>query len=84
MPRWLARILLEIMEIRVERLQNISEADAVAEGCIATRKTLSAEYDYVKSAADSFADSWVQAHGPGSWDANPWVRVIEFRRRAPL
>jgi hypothetical protein len=68
MPRWASRITLEITGVRVERLQQISDADALAEGC---------------SLASVYARLWESIHGPGSWDANPWVWVVEFRWLPP-
>jgi hypothetical protein len=74
MPRWASRITLEITGVRVERLQQISDADALAEGCSA------ADMRSGDSLASVYARLWESIHGPGSWDANPWVWVIEFRR----
>lgn len=71
MPRWASRITLEITGVRVERLQDISEADAQAEG---------AYTDPACPAYDTYRDVWEQINGPGSWAANPWVWVVEFRR----
>jgi hypothetical protein len=74
MPRWASRITLEITNVRVERLNSISVSDAIQEG-------------YNGSIADSidpsikwFSALWEEINGPGSWDANPWVWVIEFKR----
>jgi hypothetical protein len=85
MPRWASRITLEITGVRVERLQDISEADAMAEG--AERPELSpAElhgmpvHPMTGSYADGFRDLWQSINGPGSWDKNPWVWVVEFRK----
>jgi hypothetical protein len=75
MPRWASRITLEITGVRVERLQDISEADALAEGC-AAKHTADAEYN----ARKAYAVLWESINGGGSWDANPWVWVVEFRR----
>jgi hypothetical protein len=75
MPRWASRILLEITDIRVERLQDISEDDALAEGI-----------DYTCQQAlpsDVFSGLWESINGSGSWNANPWVWVIEFKRITP-
>lgn len=69
MPRWASRITLEITGVRVERLQDISEADALEEGVRSQIKYSAA-----------FADLWESINGPTSWDANPWVWVIEFRK----
>jgi hypothetical protein len=73
MPRAASRILLEITDVRVQRLQEISEEDARAEG-------------YDRSHAfphEWFALLWERIHGPGSWHANPWVWAITFRRLEP-
>ena len=74
MPRWASRITLEITSVRVERLQDISEADAQAEGIT------SAECLECDGFVNAFSKLWEQINGPGSWDANPWVWAIEFRR----
>lgn len=75
MPRWASRITLEVTEVRVERLQDISEADAATEG-VSAKHTADAHY----TAREAYAVLWEQINGPGSWDANPWVWVVEFRR----
>jgi len=89
MPRWASRILLEIDEIRVERLNDISGRDAVAEGIepVGSRwrhyffpNDDSAAWEF---ACNSYASLWESINGKGSWDANPWVFVICFRRIAP-
>lgn len=71
MPRWASRITLEITAVHVERLREITNEDARAEGCEVTAS------DHT---VDTFADLWESIHGPESWAANPWVWVIEFRR----
>lgn len=71
MPRAASRITLEVTEVRVERLQDISEADAVAEGAFT---------DPACPAYDAYRSLWESINGPGSWDANPWVWVVEFQR----
>ena len=73
--RWASRITLEITGVRVERLQEISEADARAEG-VSAKHTPDADY----TARDAFSALWESINGGGSWDANPWVWVVEFRR----
>ena len=70
MPRWASRILLEVTSVRVERLQDISEADAEAEG----------PPKHFNSWRDNFCALWQKINGDGSWDANPWVWVVEFQR----
>lgn len=87
MPRAASRIMLEITSVRVERLQDISEADAMAEGCDhngpCDHVRLSCE-DIGCMGANSYrggyADLWDEINGRGSWDANPWVWVINFTR----
>jgi hypothetical protein len=77
MPRWASRITLEVTEVRVQRLQDISEQDAKAEGV--TRPMVLHDDDGT-SFVDAFRDLWFCLHGPGSWDANPWVVAISFKR----
>jgi hypothetical protein len=82
MPRWASRILLEIAAVRVERLQDIREADALAEG---VPGFLYECYDFdmkaMPPAVANYRRLWNEINGPGSWDANPWVWVVEFKRR---
>jgi hypothetical protein len=76
MPRWASRIALEIIAIKVERLQDISEADARAEGVTPTAfERLNDNWGGVL-----YRKLWESIHGPGSWDANPWLWVIQFQR----
>lgn len=79
MPRWASRILLEITGVRVERLQDISEADADSEG---VSVVYGEPFDQANTITDRrrFELLWESINGPGSWDANPWVWVIEFKR----
>ena len=74
MPRWACRILLEITDVRVERLKSISDRDALREGCSA------ADMKSGDCVADVFARLWASIYGSDSWNANPWVWVIEFKR----
>ena len=85
MPRWASRILLEITDVRVERLQDISEADAQAEGVKVDGNGHAVRDDVVNvgGARTAFAELWESINGPDSWSANPWVWVIEFRRIEP-
>ena len=76
MPRNLSRITLEVTAVRVERLQDISATDAIAEG-LSTRLR---EHDAVCHLLDQYRDLWESINGPESWDANPWVWVVEFKR----
>lgn len=71
MPRDASRITLEITGLRMERLQDISEADAIAEGVYT---------DPACPAYDAYAQLWDEINGSGSWAKNPWVWVIDFRR----
>jgi hypothetical protein len=97
MPRWASRITLEVTGVRVERLQAISEADAIAEGIRLqpfhpddgwplsqgfTWREEDGRCALFPSACDAYRDLWESINGPGSWDANPFVWVVEFRRVA--
>lgn len=79
MPRWASRLTLEITDVRGERLHDISETDAEAEGV---------EHPSVKdvvppgawwSPRDGYARLWEHINGAGSWAANPWVWAVSFR-----
>lgn len=74
MPRSASRITLEVLNVRVERLQDISEEDAKAEGV-----TLKGMSRYDGEARDAFEALWCGINGAESWDANPWVWVIGFK-----
>lgn len=76
MPRLASRINLEITGVRIERLNNISPSDSLAEGCPYHHKTGFSPEDAVKW----YADLWESINGTGSWAANPWVWVVEFKR----
>lgn len=107
MPRWASRITLEIKSVRVERLQDISEDDAKAEGieCVGGPTSCEPWKDYGKtgslgrrwsSPVSSFRSLWDSINGKPhiqrddegreigrtdlSWNANPWVWVVEFER----
>lgn len=81
MPRWASRIQLEITSVRVERLQDISEGDAVAEGT--PRDTGPGTQFCRADARNGYQHLWESIYGAGSWDTNPWVWVVEFRRAEP-
>ena len=94
MPRWASRLLLEIVAVRVERLQDISEADAQAEGVervvagVGWRRYCDPDSEEVGvppcgDARRSFRSLWKFINGDESWNANPWVWVVEFRRILP-
>ncbi|EMP9987306.1 hypothetical protein RFH01_000923 [Klebsiella pneumoniae] len=84
MPRWASRILLEITDVRVERLNSISQEDAQAEGLELTgwRPTYSDPDSggEVMTPYDNFAQLWESIYGEESWKANGWVWVISFKR----
>ena len=82
MPRWASRILLEVTAVRVERLQDISEADAQAEGATGQCPVGNLRIYNEAPLAYHFAQIWEQAH-PNTWDQNPWVWVIDFQRIEP-
>ena len=78
MPRWASRITLEITNIHAERLQDISEEDAVAEG---VDVPLGPPEWPTLLAIDAFRNLWDSIYArKHPWGANPWVWVIEFRR----
>lgn len=76
MPRWASRITLEITGVRVERLQAITIGDICKEGLAESMY----EFKPVTQAFPSFEHYWNLLHGEESWQANPWVWVIEFKR----
>ncbi|MDA8499778.1 hypothetical protein [Citrobacter sp. Igbk 17] len=83
MPRWASRLLLEIIDIRVERLNAISQADAIAEGAPPSHPSIdcvSQEYGFPDFSRSWFGQTWQHIYGEESWNANPWVWVIEFER----
>lgn len=89
MPRWASRILLQITAVTAERLHEISEGAALDEGIQRwDQGPLMLRYGLpdwcptarLDSARNAFAYLWESLHGVGSWNANPWVWVIEFKR----
>ena len=85
MPRWASRITLEIVSVRVERLKQISERDALQEGI---GLVLADNWPDPKAMSEAVAKSrragfkllWESINGSDSWDTNPWVWVVEFKR----
>jgi hypothetical protein len=75
MPRWASRLTLTVTDVRVERLQEISVGDAVAEGALST-----ADVDQFAEvhALPMYRAIWTGINGPGSWEANPWVAAYTF------
>jgi hypothetical protein len=79
MRRIHSRITLEIVSVRVERLQAITEADCIAEGATGGHASIPV-YNYAATPREHYAHIWESINGTGSWDLNPWVWVIEFKR----
>jgi hypothetical protein len=73
MPRWASRTILEITGVRVERLQEITETDAISEG-------ISGGGTHPDFWVGAFKDLWNYIHGEDTWDKNPWVWVIETKK----
>ncbi len=84
MPRWASRISLKVTCVKVERLHDISTADAVAEGCdVAFAKTMQRpDGSYPGNSRVCFRDLWTSINGTDSWEANPWVVAYSFERQA--
>ncbi|HCT4897088.1 TPA: morphogenetic protein [Klebsiella pneumoniae] len=85
MPRWASRILLEITNVRVERLNSIHDVDAMREGI--QNLTTCSHSDFgipgvvnAQHPVRAFQLLWESIYGADSWRANPWVWVIEFKR----
>lgn len=72
MPRAASRLTLEVSGVRIERLQEISDADCIAEGTA----------QHPDGPWHAYRSLWTLINGQASWDANPWVWVVEFRRAA--
>jgi hypothetical protein len=81
MPRWMSRLTLEVTKVRVQRLHDISEEEAISEGVDAVSLR-----DMPRQGTlcrwDDFAQIWDLINGEGAWKANPWVFAISFRRCA--
>lgn len=90
MPRWASRILLEIVSVRVERLKDCSREDAAAEGVCylartnwEVRRKVPCGESVIQPTMwpeQNFGRLWEHINGVGSWDANPWVWVVEFKK----
>jgi hypothetical protein len=90
MPRWASRITLEIVSVRVERLNLIVRDDVLAEGI--ERHTKDGELykygidnlwpwkDWENTHVRAYKKLWESINGPQSWEVNPWVWVVEFKR----
>ena len=79
MPRWAARIALEVVSVRVEKLRDISAEDCIAEGCPGGHGAIPG-YGYSATPVERYHHASNLIHGFGVWGANPWVWVVEFRR----
>lgn len=93
MPYWASRITLEVTQVRVQRAQEISEEDAMAEGISALHCPLGTPSGPNKftasiagaslnapTAREVFGTLWDSIHGPGAWERNDWVWAISYRR----
>lgn len=74
MPRTVCRIRLNVTDVRVQLLQDISEQDAWAEGCLGHDDDVTGG----QSGYSEFAQLWMSINGPKSWEANPWVYAVTF------
>lgn len=98
MPRWASRLDLRVTEVRVERLQDISEKDAMAEGIVECDIPATGDHpDMIGymvgpddgqtlldvSPKDTYRKLWESINGKDSWAANPWVWVVGVKRVAP-
>jgi hypothetical protein len=88
MPRWASRLKLSVTEVRVERLQDISDSDAFAEGVGETEFYDAAERSVSAGAPWAverlaFANLWGNIHGQAAWDLNPWVAAVCFTVESP-
>jgi hypothetical protein len=87
MPRWASRIELEVTGVRVERVQEISPLDAIAEGIMEYEpgafhwEPWGPGTEYFRGPRDAFLTLWdsINAKRGHGWDVNPWVWVVEFR-----
>lgn len=82
MPRWASRLMLEVTGVRVERLHDISYADILAEGVTreVVAEMLRMPIGHIPTLHDVWRLAWTHIYGAESWEANPWLWVVEFRR----
>lgn len=78
MCKWMSRLTLKITNVRVERLQDISAEDCIAEGI--EPKDLGNAAEETAWVRAEFRRLWESINGPGSWEKNPWLWVVEFER----
>lgn len=80
MPRSACRLLLEITDVRVERLNDINEQDALAEGMDDGTSQAAIAVGWFEKPRKAFRRLWERIYGQESWDSNPWVWVVEFKQ----
>jgi len=79
MRRWMSRLTLTVTDVRVERLQDCSESDAIAEGCDAAPVVMRNDYlSPPETFKAGYRKLWDQINGAAAWEANPWVVAISF------
>jgi hypothetical protein len=94
MPRWASRITLEIVSVRAQRLLDITEEDAIAEGCSPETRAegtlfrgsihpVKGTHKVFPCAKAAYRDIWESINGPGSWDRNDFVFAVEFKEIGP-
>lgn len=89
MPKWACRTWLELLEVRVERVREITEEDAMAEGVEALLGSMFVGYNRKgvaiggTTARSAFMRLWESIHGPGAWYLNPWVWRLEYKKVEP-
>ncbi|MGY4876468.1 hypothetical protein ACLUEY_01125 [Vreelandella aquamarina] len=79
MPRWAARLVFDVVSVRLERLQDISEQDAIAEGCDNSQSDAAIEAGWYEKPRRAFQRAWDQINGPDSWQANPPVWIYDLQ-----
>ena len=90
MPRWASRMTLVVTDVQVERLNDISEADAIAEGLFPTTCGGQRMWDpgpphgHFGDPRVAYRMIWEDINGPGSWDANPWVVAVTFEKHGAI
>ena len=81
MPRWASRLTLIVTDVRVQRVQEISKADAKAEGGPPSHPSIdrvSRKFGFPDFTRSWFAQNWNSLHAPDAWDANPWIVALTF------
>ena len=85
MPRWASRLTLTVTDVRVQRVQNITARDIIAEGkrCSGCHDIGIGDYSACRdggcwTARNDFRDLWNTIHGPDAWERNPWVAAYTF------